>query len=152
MEAFSKARTADAITSLSALRPEKALLISKGQQTNSIISDSRDIEKAEPGLDAASLSSPLTTNVEPIPVDLLEVGDVVRVLTGSSPPADGEIVAGEHGSFDESSLTGESKPVAKLAGDKVFLGTINRGDIVHVRVNEVGGFTLYVFDNAILHD
>lgn len=102
----------------------------------------RDVEKGDddvytkPGL-----------RVQKIDAELLEVGDIVRVLNGSTPPADGTVLSpkdiimgGEVLTiFDESSLTGESKPVKKLAGDKVFLGTINKGNVVDMRVEAVGG-------------
>lgn len=89
---------------------------------------------------------PHRSSVARVPADLLEVGDVVRVLNGSSPPADGTLVNvdGEHASFDESSLTGESRLVKKIAGDSVFVGTINRGAVVDVRVDAIGGETMYV--------
>lgn len=70
--------------------------------------------------------------VRKVTVDLLEVGDVVRVPKGSTPPADGHIVSKMGSSFDESSLTGESRPIMKNPGDKVFVGTINKGAAVDV--------------------
>ena len=76
-----------------------------------------------------------------IGVDLLEVGDVVRVQNGSTPPADGVIVSGES-TFNESSLTGESRPVKKTLGDQVFLGTINNAQVVDVRIDAIGGETM----------
>lgn len=79
-----------------------------------------------------------------ISADLLEVGDVVRVQVGATPPADGTLVSimSDHASFDESSLTGESRLVKKVIGEKVFVGTINRGSIVDVRVDAIGGETM----------
>lgn len=79
---------------------------------------------------------------ETIPVDMLEIGDVVRVLAGSSPPSDGTIVSEEVTAFDESSLTGESMPVTKEKGDQVFAGTINQGSPVSVRVEVCNGETM----------
>ena len=72
---------------------------------------------------------------------LLEVGDVVRVFHGVSPPADGIIVLGDS-TFDESSLTGESRPIIKNTGDQVFAGTINTGKPINVRVTEVSGASM----------
>jgi P-type Cu+ transporter len=99
-----------------------------------------------------SLASSQTTvdkmhsSVTRISPDVLEVGDIVRVLHGASPPADGTLVnVGEAlASFDESSLTGESRPAKKGVGDQVFVGTINRGSVVDVRVDAIGGQTMYV--------
>lgn len=72
----------------------------------------------------------------------IEIGDVVRVLNGFSPPCDGTIVSSAETLFDESSLTGEAKPVKKGAGDQVFLGTINKSKVVDVRVDTVAGTTM----------
>ena len=85
--------------------------------------------------------------------DLLEIGDIVRVLHGSSPPADGTLVnvSDDLASFDESSLTGESKSVRKDVGDQVFVGTINRGAVVDVRVDAIGGQTMCVHHVFIFH-
>ncbi len=82
------------------------------------------------------------TKVERVDAELLEVGDVVHVLHGASPPADGTIVSGDGGAFDESSLTGESRLVKKQVGEKVFVGTINKAGVVDVRVDEIGGQTM----------
>lgn len=74
-------------------------------------------------------------------MDHLEIGDVVRVQKGSSPPTDGTVVSGES-SFDESSLTGEARLIKKKVGDKVFLGTINDSRALDVRVDAIGGETM----------
>jgi P-type E1-E2 ATPase len=81
--------------------------------------------------------------VRKIPVDLLEIGDVVRVPTGSTPPMDGIIISG-HSVFDESSVTGESKPIKKNPGDHVLLGTVNIGEAIDVRVAVADGKTMSV--------
>ncbi|KZW02827.1 heavy metal translocatin [Exidia glandulosa HHB12029] len=148
MEAYSKGRTADAITALGKLRPSTALLVApvdavSPPSTPVTRGSTADVEKATPG--SEELVAGKGMKVQTINTDLLEVGDVVRVLSGSTPPADGTIVASSGAGaevqaiFDESSLTGESKPVNKTAGDQVYLGTINRGRVVDVRVDAVGG-------------
>ncbi|KAF9062165.1 heavy metal translocatin [Rhodocollybia butyracea] len=144
LESYSKARTADAIGALASLKPAEALLLVPGSEDlTEYISNSEtsftgvDAEKAKANYEASF------GKTERVPADLLELGDIVRVPHGSSPPADGIIISGEPvGVFDESSLTGESKPVKKEEGDKVFVGTINRGDVVHIRVVEIGGATM----------
>lgn len=158
LEAFSKGRTADAITALGKLRPTTALvLVPANSRPDSAIALSRstsgqtaagthysDPEKGDVSAEEHNFASKPGTKVERVDAELLEVGDVVRVLNGASPPADGTVVAGEGGAFDESSLTGESRLVKKMAGDKVFLGTINKAGVVDVRVDEIGGQTMYV--------
>ena len=124
LEAYSKAKTGDAVTLLGKLRPTEALLVrSNPDSENSSAENSSSLPGA---------------NVEKINVDLLEVGDVVRVLHGASPPADGTIVLGDS-IFDESSLTGESRPISKKLGDQVFAGTVNIGRPVSVRVSGASG-------------
>lgn len=61
---------------------------------------------------------------EKIPVEKVEIGDILKVLPGESIPTDGTIIAGET-SIDQSTLTGESLPVDKKENDKVFSGTTN---------------------------
>jgi heavy metal translocating P-type ATPase len=61
---------------------------------------------------------------ELVPAEQLEVGDVFLVRPGERVPTDGEITDGAS-SLDESAVTGESVPVDKTIGAKVFAGTIN---------------------------
>jgi Cu+-exporting ATPase len=127
LESYSKTKTGDAVTMLGKLRPMEALLV----RSDSDLEDS--LEDSQPSLP--------TTNIEKINVDLLEVGDVVRVLHGASPPADGTVLFG-NSTFDESSLTGESRPITKNAGDQVFTGTVNTGKPISVRVTEISGASM----------
>jgi P-type E1-E2 ATPase len=85
-----------------------------------------------------------SSRVEKISSDLLEVGDIVRIPPGASPPADGVVVSSdsEVTYFDESSLTGESKHVAKREGDQIFVGTINKLRVVDMRVEGIDGETM----------
>jgi high-affinity K+ transport system ATPase subunit B len=103
-----------------------------------------DVEKAFHAIDD-SLSITGDFEVQKVHVDLLEVGDIVRVPAGSTPPADGIVVSNEETRFDESSLTGESREVKKTKGDRVFVGTINKLRVVEVRVDAIGGETMCVF-------
>ena len=68
----------------------------------------------------------------------------MRIPPGASPPADGVIVfsGSEVTYFDESSLTGESKPVAKHEGNQIFVGTINKLRAVDMRVEGIDGETM----------
>ncbi|KAI1789551.1 heavy metal translocatin [Ganoderma leucocontextum] len=156
LEAFSKGHTADAITALGKLRPASALLVVPASEAAAAASTTklsrissgetaaqeRDPEKGDAEGEVQNLASKPGTKVERVDAELLEVGDVVRVLHGASPPADGSIVSGGGGAFDESSLTGESRLVKKQVGEKVFLGTINKAGVVDVRVDEIGGQTM----------
>lgn len=68
------------------------------------------------------------------------VGETVLVKTGAKVPVDG-VVTGGTGAFDEASITGESIPVEKVAGDRVFAGTVSVGGFCQVRATGVGADT-----------
>ena len=68
-----------------------------------------------------------------IAVPELKTGMTIRVLPGEQFPADGRVSSGESAA-DESSLTGESVPVEKSAGDTVFGGTLNTWGVVETEV------------------
>ncbi|OQV07013.1 hypothetical protein CLAIMM_11506 [Cladophialophora immunda] len=118
LEAYSKTKTGDAVAMLSNLRPSTAVLVK------------------DDGNGKASSST------ETIPVDQLETGDLVQIPHGTSPPTDGVIENQGTFLFDESSLTGESKPVTKTYGDEVFTGSVNVSDPVRIRVTGVGGTSM----------
>jgi Cu2+-exporting ATPase len=77
------------------------------------------------------------SGTETVPISALRVGDVVLVRPGGRVPADGEIVEGS-AEFDESMVTGESRPIPRSAGDKVVAGTLVTDSAVRVRVTAVG--------------
>lgn len=76
-----------------------------------------------------------------ISVDEVQVGDEIVVLPGQRLPVDGEIISGAT-SIDESMLTGESIPVEKQAGDRVYAATINKNGSVRYRADKVGADTV----------
>ncbi|MCD8309631.1 MAG: HAD-IC family P-type ATPase, partial [Prevotellaceae bacterium] len=75
--------------------------------------------------------------VRMVPAGEIRQGDILRVLPGERVPVDGVIVLGDS-SVDQSILTGESLPVDKTTGDKVFCGTMNCFGSVDIRATEVG--------------
>lgn len=75
-----------------------------------------------------------------VPLEEVQVGDLVRVKPGDRVPTDGVIVEGK-GAVDETMLTGESIPVDKKEGDEVFGATINRTGLLTVRATKVGSDT-----------
>jgi P-type Cu2+ transporter len=77
---------------------------------------------------------------ETVPLGQLRVGDIALVRPGGRVPADGEIVEGE-AEFDESMITGESRPVPHAVGDRVVAGTIATDSAVRVRIDAVGDDT-----------
>ncbi len=70
-----------------------------------------------------------------IPIEKVELGDVVIVKPNERIPVDGRIVFGSS-SVDESNLTGESVPVDKISGAIVFAGTQNFQGLLKVRVEK----------------
>ncbi|MBL8503070.1 MAG: copper-translocating P-type ATPase [Rhodocyclaceae bacterium] len=76
-----------------------------------------------------------------VPVASLNPGDVFVVRPGESVPVDGEVAEGAS-SVNEAMLTGESLPVAKNPGDKVFAATVNGEGLIHCRATGVGSHTL----------
>ncbi len=76
-----------------------------------------------------------------IAVDALMPGDIFMVRPGESVPVDGEVVDGAS-SVNEAMLTGESMPVGKVAGDKVFAATANGQGALRCRATGVGEQTL----------
>jgi Cu+-exporting ATPase len=76
-----------------------------------------------------------------VPLDLVQVGDVLRVRPGSKVPVDGVVLEGKS-SVDESMITGEPMPVVRAAGDKVIAGTVNQAGAFLLRAERVGEDTL----------
>ena len=76
-----------------------------------------------------------------MPVEALMPGDVFLVRPGESVPVDGELIDGQS-SVNEAMLTGESMPVGKRAGDKVFAATANGQGAMRCRATGVGEHTL----------
>ncbi|HEY1395591.1 cation-translocating P-type ATPase [Roseateles sp.] len=75
--------------------------------------------------------------VERVAIEALAIGDRVRVAAGQRMPADAIVESGT-GAADESLLTGESRPVAKLPGDAVLAGSLNLSGVLTVCVRQVG--------------
>ena len=104
LETFSKKQTVDKLSQLASLKVTKAILM-----------------EAPPKLEKAGVETD---------VDLLAVGDFVKVQNGSIVPIDGTVVLGT-GLVNESMLTGESRPQHKEVGSKVYGGTLLfRGGII----------------------
>eukprot|EP01133_Synstelium_polycarpum_P015291 gene15291-18105_t len=115
LEIIAKGRTSEAIKKLMSLQATKATLLSIDDQGNVLEENEIDIE-------------------------LVQRGDVLKVLPGSKIPTDGQVVSGVS-SVDESIITGESMPATKTTGDKVIGGTVNQKGVLHVKATRVGGDT-----------
>ena len=124
LEHYARSKTTDAISKLEDSSPDHALLLS-------IIES--DV--------VCNLDHLLSSPAKKIPADLIEIGDILLLPAGSSPSADGVVVGGSS-AFDESSLTGESLPITKVAGDLVLTGTKNISSPIVYRVDTVGQETM----------
>jgi Cu+-exporting ATPase len=114
LEAWSKGKSGDAIKKLMSLAPKTALLV----KTNA------EGEETE----------------QEIPVDALLPGDIIRVRPGEKLPVDGIVLSG-NSSINESLLTGESLPVEKTEGSKVYAATINTTGTFTFKAEKVGADT-----------
>ena len=75
-----------------------------------------------------------------IPIESVQIGDLVIIRPGDRIPVDGTIVDG-HSSIDESLLTGESIPVEKNIGDTVICGSINKTGAFKFKASRIGNDT-----------
>ena len=114
LEAISKGRTSEAIKRLMGLAPKTAIIIEADGAGGTI-------EKE-------------------IPIDEVIPGDIIMVKPGAKIPVDGEVTDGQS-AVDESMLTGESMPVDKKAGDRVYAATINSNGVLRFRAEKTGGDT-----------
>jgi len=78
---------------------------------------------------------------EQVALELVQVGDRLRVRPGDGVPVDGEVLEG-NGAVDESMVTGESMPAAKKPGDKLIGGTVNGTGSLVMRADKVGADTM----------
>ena len=72
-----------------------------------------------------------------VPIDRVVIGDIFVVRPGESIPVDGTVVSG-NSAVDESTLTGESIPVDKEAGDLVCAGTLNQSGYIRCEASRIG--------------
>jgi len=80
-----------------------------------------------------------------IPIEDIQINDLVVVKPGEKIPADGEVVSGES-YVDESAITGEPILVLKDAGKSVVGGTINQNGIIRFNAMKIGKDTV-LFSN-----
>ncbi|HET7020792.1 MAG TPA: copper-translocating P-type ATPase [Xanthobacteraceae bacterium] len=78
---------------------------------------------------------------EEVPLDMIAVGDRLRVRPGEKIPVDGELIEGRS-AVDESMVTGESMPLTKEVGAKVIAGTLNTTGGFIMRAEKVGRDTM----------
>ncbi|MCL1815536.1 MAG: heavy metal translocating P-type ATPase [Treponema sp.] len=120
LEAISKGRTSEAIKKLIGLAPKTAIIIENSS------SEGTDF---------------FGTLEKEIPVDEVVPGNIIMVKPGAKIPVDGVVTEGQS-AVDESMLTGESMPVDKKPGDRVYGATINANGILYFRAEKIGSETV----------
>ncbi|MFZ4062130.1 MAG: heavy metal translocating P-type ATPase [Polynucleobacter sp.] len=86
------------------------------------------------------INYPISQEVEVVPVVNCNLGEILRVSPGDIVPADGVLIEYES-ALDESLLTGESKPIDKKIGDRLYAGTHNIINPLLMRIEAVGQAT-----------
>jgi Cd2+/Zn2+-exporting ATPase/Cu+-exporting ATPase len=81
-------------------------------------------------------------SIRSVAAEELSVGDAILVAPGGRIPVDGTVLSG-HSFVDESRITGESMPVEKTAGARVFAGSINQSGALEAGAERIGRDTSY---------
>jgi Cu+-exporting ATPase len=76
-----------------------------------------------------------------LPIEQVQVGDLILVRPGEKLPVDGVVVAG-YSAVDEALLTGESMPVDKTIGDPVIGATLNKHGLLKIKATKIGRATM----------
>jgi len=113
LEHIAKGKTSEALTKLIGLQPSDACIVEWDEKKKSIISEKQ------------------------IDVQLVERGDLLKVMPGAKIPVDGRVVYG-NSMVDESLITGESLPVVKKEDNLVISGSINQNGMLIILAVQVG--------------
>ena len=96
-----------------------------------------DLMALSPSMATIYTDAPACTEEKRIATELLQPGDIVKMVPGDKIPADGTVIRGST-SVDESAVTGEPVPVLKQVGDTVIGGTVNGLGTIDMQVTRAG--------------
>ncbi|KAJ8660977.1 hypothetical protein O0I10_003199 [Lichtheimia ornata] len=116
LENMAKGQSSSALSKLMSLTPSTALMLEVDEHTGNIISEKR------------------------IPSELIQQGDLLKIVSGDKIPADGTVTSGAS-TVDESMVTGEVDAVSKKEGDTVIGGTVNGPGMFVMKATRVGSDT-----------
>lgn len=103
--------------------------------------EDRTVAKARAGIEKLIKLTPVTARLikdggeKIVTVDMVQVGDILRVLPGEQIPVDGVVCSGTS-SVNEAVMTGESLPVDKFPGDELFSGSVNQFGAFEMRATK----------------
>ena len=138
LEAQMSARAASALKALMNLAPQTARRLRSSRREEAPTQESQ-ISNLKSQINQSLLTSAATSEEE-VSVADLQLGDLVALRPGDRVPVDGEVLEGAS-AVDEAMLTGESLPVEKTTGAKLYGGTVNQNGRLVMRVTATGEAT-----------
>ncbi|VDN99112.1 unnamed protein product [Rodentolepis nana] len=139
LENLAKERTSESVTKLLSLQAKDATLME-----TPVSKDKVDIQNL-------TIDTLQTFRERRIPIDLVQRGDIIKIVPGEKVPVDSRVVFGVS-SCDESMLTGESMPVPKVVGSVLVGGSINLSGLLYVQATHIGSESTLAQIIALVED